>query len=171
MVWTLVTSAAKWHLYLASRTLLKMCVELRFSCPTHPYTLLKMYILKEIIRVVIFRNCLFKFHQFNAFSTSGSRKRLVASMDLRIALNLEPPKAVLLKRYGHLLQAARGECGGNQRTNYIKICVESCFEICCELVVNAVQKNASSARFTSSLVENSIWELSCTTKRELISHF
>ena len=46
---TLITSAAKWHLCLASRTLLKMCVKLRFSCPTHPYSLLKMYILKEII--------------------------------------------------------------------------------------------------------------------------
>ena len=110
----------------------------------------------SILEFAIFRNCLFKFHPFNAFSTSGSRKRLVASMDLRIALNLEPPNAVLLKRYRHLLQAARGECGGNQRANCVKICVESCFEICCELVVNAVQKNMSSARFTSSLVEISI---------------
>ena len=127
----------------------------------------------SILEFAIFRNCLFKFHPFNAFSTSGSRKRLVASMDLRIALNLEPPNAVLLKRYRHLLQAARGECGGNQRANCVKICVESCFEICCELVVNAVQKNTSSARFTSrftsSLVENSIWGLSCTTKRGLVS--
>ena len=106
--------------------------------------------------VVIFRNCLFKFRQFNAFSTSGSRKRLVSSMHLRIALNLEPPNAVLLKRYRHLLQAARGECGGNQRANCVKICVESCFEICYKLVVNAVHKNMSSALFTSSLVEISI---------------
>ena len=83
-------------------------------------------------------------------------KTIGSSMDLRIALNLEPPNAVLLKRYRHLLQAARGECGGNQRANCVKICVESCFEICCELVVNAVQKNMSSARFTSSLVEISI---------------
>ena len=91
-------------------------------------------------------------------------------MDLRIALNLEPPNAVLLNRYRHLLQAARGECGGNQRANCVKICVESCFEICCELVVNAVQKNMRSARFRSSLVDNSIWGLPWT-KRELISHF
>ena len=103
------------------------------------------------------------------FPPPGSRKRLVASMDLRIALNLEPPNAVLLNRYRHLLQAARGECGGNQRANGVKICVESCFEICCELVVNAVQKNMSSALFTSSLVEHSISGLSCTTKRDLVS--
>ena len=135
-----------------------------------------MYILKEIINHPSW-SCHFQklpfqissIHQFNAFTTSGSRKRLVASLDLRIALNLEPPNAVLLTRHRHLLQAARGECGGNQRAYCVKVCVESCFEICCELVVNAVQKNMSSARFTSSLVENSIWWLSCTTKRCLVS--
>ncbi len=91
-------------------------------------------------------------------STSGSRKRFVASMDLRIALNLEPPNGVLLKRYGRLLdvlQAGRGECGGNQRVNCVKICVERYCEICCELVVNAVQKKMSSARFTSTLIDKS----------------
>ena len=116
IVWTLITCS---EMAPASRLAnLARCVEGRkcgvwggWLCP-NPCFRWKIWRKSIHLGVVIFRNCPTHFHL-----RVSKTIRCVLLMDLRIALNLEPPNAVLSKRYGRLLdvlQAGRGECGGKR---------------------------------------------------------